>query len=466
MFSFANDFTLKESKFPINLSNETLNFSINITLDPEINTTPTEIKPEIKPTLTNEPEINLIPTLTPNGTTNTTPINQTLNATKINNTLPTAALMANITLNKSLPITPGVRKYVYANGALIARINGDINYVHQDLQKNNRLTTNQEGNPADESKFLPFGQKVINTGIRYSFSGKEKDESENYNFIARNYDPNLGRFISTDPARVEANYYAYVNNNPLNYHDPDGRQTQSNKQDSLITSMPLDTLKVGQSTSWRGDSIVAVNRVDSLVLDFPNLVNEIKQGIAAFDSATTDSLSFAEAVADIDSVSWKATVPYDTTRTGLGRSARRQLENSLYADSTRVIPLSSFFDGTFPDAVCREYTGLTIATLRVLAERDTTLLDSIQVSNLGLIGTKETHYATPTNPDSIVRERFGHALLEIIAPSDTTLVTGGRTFAPAELDSIYNRGNPGDPVWIRGGFDTNNPTWKNLEALY
>ncbi|MBT3577650.1 RHS repeat-associated core domain-containing protein [archaeon] len=465
IFSLANTFTLKDSKVPLNISNETTNLSINITLEPEINETTipeeNDTLQEIKPTLTNEPEINLTPTLTPNVTINTTP---TLSPNK---TLPTASLTANITINDTLLLDSPIKKYVYANGVLIARINGDINYVHQDVQRNNRLTTNEQGIPADKSKFLPFGQKVINTGIKYSFSGKEEDESKDYNFLARNYDPNLGRFLSTDPARVEDNFYAYVKNNPINYHDPDGRQTQSNQQDSLITSMPQDTLKVGEARGYdRNGNFVRVTRVDSLVLDFPNLVSEIKQGIAAFDSAIANGLPLAEAIADIDSVSWKATVPYDTTRTGLSGNARRQLENGLYADSTRVAQLSSFFDGTHPDAVCREFVGLTMATLQVIAERDSTSLANAQVLNLGLLGTKETHYTTPTNPDSVVTKRSGHALIQVITPSDTTFVTWGRTLAPAQLDSLYNRGNPGDPVWTRGGFDTSNPTWRNLNALY
>jgi RHS repeat-associated protein len=466
IFSLANNFTLRDSKIPLNSSNETTNLSINITLEPEFNgsSLPEENEtndtlPEIKPTLTNEPA--LIPTLTPNTTINLTP---TLSPNKT--LMPTASLTANITLNRTIPPGPKVRKYVYANGALIARINGDVNYIHQDPQKNNRLTTDIRGSPAEESKFLPFGQEIINTGIKYSFSGKEKDESKNYNFLARNYDPNIGRFLTTDPAKFEANNYAYVTNNPLNFHDPDGRQTQSNKQDSLITSMPSDTLKVGQKTRMRGDSVVAVSRIDSLVIDYPNLLSEIKQGIAAYDSAMADSLPFAEAIADIDSVSWKATVPYDTTRTNLPDSSRAQLENSLYADSTRVVSLSSFFDGNSPDAVCREYAGLTLAIVGVLAERDSTLLDNFQVYNMGLHGEKEIHYTTPTNPDSIVRKRFGHAVIGVVSPSDTTIVTWGRTFSPAQMDTLYNRGNPGDPMWIRGGFKTSSPVWENINALY
>jgi uncharacterized protein RhaS with RHS repeats len=46
---------------------------------------------------------------------------------------------------------------------------------------------------------------------------------------ARYYDPVIGRFISTDPMQFDEqnphlfNRYAYANNNPYKYNDPDGR---------------------------------------------------------------------------------------------------------------------------------------------------------------------------------------------------------------------------------------------------
>ena len=46
-----------------------------------------------------------------------------------------------------------------------------------------------------------------------------------YYYRARYYDPEIGRFISEDPLGFEAgiNFYAYVNNNPINFNDPFGK---------------------------------------------------------------------------------------------------------------------------------------------------------------------------------------------------------------------------------------------------
>jgi RHS repeat-associated protein len=46
-----------------------------------------------------------------------------------------------------------------------------------------------------------------------------------YHYRARAYDPNLGRFLQTDPAGIDAgdlNLYRYVHNSPTQYNDPSG----------------------------------------------------------------------------------------------------------------------------------------------------------------------------------------------------------------------------------------------------
>ncbi len=84
--------------------------------------------------------------------------------------------------------------------------------------------------------YYPFGLAMpgrsSNTGTPNDlnkFTGHERDTEGNLNLdymLARNYDPELGRFLSVDPlaSKMPAwSPYSFVFNNPLMFIDPDGR---------------------------------------------------------------------------------------------------------------------------------------------------------------------------------------------------------------------------------------------------
>jgi len=114
-----------------------------------------------------------------------------------------------------------IKRFIYAGDSILASVgDSEINYYHQG-RLSNRLSTDSSGGVVGEFLSLPFGQKVVNSGVDYPFTGKEEDESGLYYFGARYYDDNLGRFTSVDP--VEENHaYSYVRNNPMNRVDPSG----------------------------------------------------------------------------------------------------------------------------------------------------------------------------------------------------------------------------------------------------
>jgi len=82
---------------------------------------------------------------------------------------------------------------------------------------------------------------------RFGFTGQEFDEETGLSYYdARYYNPELGRFISVDPAGLDAsdaNFYRYVNNNPVTFVDPTGlalaRPTQQLAQ---LASLPFGGL--------------------------------------------------------------------------------------------------------------------------------------------------------------------------------------------------------------------------------
>jgi RHS repeat-associated protein len=82
-------------------------------------------------------------------------------------------------------------------------------------------------------EYYPFGNTSFQTGSstaevnlkRYRYTGKERDEESGFYYNgARYYIPWLARWASPDPADTVDGYnlYLYVNNNPINTHDPTG----------------------------------------------------------------------------------------------------------------------------------------------------------------------------------------------------------------------------------------------------
>jgi len=111
----------------------------------------------------------------------------------------------------------GTISYFYAGSKLIAsKDSNGLEYKYQD-----RLGSDIE------SRQLPFGQELVNSGNRFEFTGKELDDQSGLNYFnARYYDSNLGRFTSIDPVK-DNHPYAYVANNPTNYVDPSGMDGNS-----------------------------------------------------------------------------------------------------------------------------------------------------------------------------------------------------------------------------------------------
>ena len=63
--------------------------------------------------------------------------------------------------------------------------------------------------------------KLKNNNVKFGFTGKKLDDTDNYYFNARYYDFDSGKFLGVDP--VSDNHaYSFVSNNPMNYIDPSG----------------------------------------------------------------------------------------------------------------------------------------------------------------------------------------------------------------------------------------------------
>ncbi|MDR6525265.1 RHS repeat-associated protein [Chryseobacterium rhizosphaerae] len=89
----------------------------------------------------------------------------------------------------------------------------------------------------DANDYYPFGMNHLNTGgaffgqntyKNYKYNGKELQGSDMYDYGARMYMPDLGRWGVVDPLAEKSSRwspYNYAFNNPISFIDPDGRDS-------------------------------------------------------------------------------------------------------------------------------------------------------------------------------------------------------------------------------------------------
>jgi RHS repeat-associated protein len=108
-------------------------------------------------------------------------------------------------------------------------------YYHNDIAGSPVVATDASGQVLWRESYRPYGERLTNsaasTGNDVWFTSRRQDVDTGLVYMgARYYDPVIGRFMATDPAGFDEknvhsfNRYAYANNNPYRYVDPDGHQ--------------------------------------------------------------------------------------------------------------------------------------------------------------------------------------------------------------------------------------------------
>ena len=134
------------------------------------------------------------------------------------------------------------KDYYYVGGKPVLVIKGaggtyKEEYLHSDVLGSPVASTNNSRNVIWRESYTPFGEKRKNSQGRdeVGFTGHVNDSSGLIYMQARYYDPVIGRFYSNDPVGALGhmqrgnsiahgfNRYAYANNNPYKYTDPDGK---------------------------------------------------------------------------------------------------------------------------------------------------------------------------------------------------------------------------------------------------
>jgi len=111
-----------------------------------------------------------------------------------------------------------------------------ITYYHTDILGSPIAATDKDGNVLWRENYKPYGERLKDDAMAKAsensvwYTGHAEDRETDLIYMgARWYDPVLGRFMGIDPVGVDLNNvhsfnrYAYANNNPYAFVDPDGR---------------------------------------------------------------------------------------------------------------------------------------------------------------------------------------------------------------------------------------------------
>ena len=121
-------------------------------------------------------------------------------------------------------------KYIYLNRHVIAEASNDVVHDHTDGLGSPVAKTNAGAGLISRTRYEPYGATAAGVEPTIGFTGHLN--AANLGLVdmqQRFYDPVAGRFLSIDPVVTDANTggsfnrYAYANNSPYKYIDPDCR---------------------------------------------------------------------------------------------------------------------------------------------------------------------------------------------------------------------------------------------------
>ncbi len=175
---------------------------------------------------------------------------------------------------------------IYLAGSLVAEVSRSLTtdattyrYIHTDALGSPIAKTSSTGAVVETSEYEPYGQLLNRANDdRAGYTGHVMDSASGLIYMqARYYDPQIGKHLSRDAVTAydsgdmrHFNAYAYANNNPYRFMDPDGRKAKAKTASDKPRTEHEGTSQVGDpnavnchSYSWhdsKGDPTDPLNQ--------------------------------------------------------------------------------------------------------------------------------------------------------------------------------------------------------------
>jgi RHS repeat-associated protein len=167
-------------------------------------------------------------------------------------------------LDKASGQVAGTRYYSHGGAPVAVRSAQGVTWVATDHHGTNQLAVNAATPAVQRRRLTPFGaprgQAPASWPDEKGFVGGTIDKATGLTHLgAREYDPGIGRFISVDPVidpgdPQQLHGFAYANNSPVTFTDPDGLRTCLEACGSPEDNDMMNRIRASRASSTAGGS--------------------------------------------------------------------------------------------------------------------------------------------------------------------------------------------------------------------